>query len=803
MSEESESESEVKHEPSYDKFICPLTKEVMRDPVTLEETHNTFEREAIEDWFRDCKRRRVKPSCPLTKVELRSTHLNPSVALRNTIERWNKRNDATLLEFAHNSLSPGSSESQNLFALKYIQDVCVKSRVHKHAMRETNLIPQISSVLKSNIMSVRCKALQTIRVVVEDDDDNKEAVAVGDTIRTIVKFLSRGLMQERQEAVMLLCELSKIESLSEKIGAIDGAILLLVGMASSKAEDTQTIEKAELTLSNLERFEANVLQMAKNGRLKPLLRLLLEGSPETQFSMISFLGDHAFSNNEKVEVATTAGYMLVNFMRSGTREAREASLKTLNQISSCEKSPNILIEAGILPPLVRDLFSVGTNQVPTKLKEFSATILANIVASNANFKYISLDHTGRTLVSEDTIHNLLQLISNAGPAIECKLLQVLVGITNQETVMNVVASIKSLGAITSLVQFIGDTQWEIRLASVKLLKNISPYMNRELASILCGSIGELRNLIKIIIAENNGISEEQAAAIGILAELPVRDPRLTSCLLNEGVFPMIIYKVHSIRQGQCWGGRFVMPYLEGLVRILSRLTYVLESEHDSLTIACEHNLTALFTDLLHQTNGDDVQIISAMALENLSMQSIRLTRIPDVSGHSGCGLFQCFFNKPTTVPPGLCKVHNGICSAKDSFCLLEGKTVGKLVGCLDHANEKLVEASLSALCTLLHDSVDVEQGVLELWNAHGISPIIKVLIDNTTEILVQKSVWAVEKILRTDDISNEIADDQDMLTALVEAFQHGDHKTKQVAERALKRVDKLPNFSGIFQKNQS
>lgn len=102
-------------------------------------------------------------------------------------------------------------------------------------------------------------------------------MAVGDTIRTIVKFLSRGLIQEKDEAVLLLFELSKMESLSEKIGAVDGAILLLVGMASSKAEDTQTVQKAELTLGNLERCEANVLQMAKNGRLKALLRLLLEG----------------------------------------------------------------------------------------------------------------------------------------------------------------------------------------------------------------------------------------------------------------------------------------------------------------------------------------------------------------------------------------------------------------------------------------------------------------------------------------------------------------------------------------------
>ena len=51
-----------------------------------------------------------------------------------------------------------------------------------------------------------------------------------------------------------------------------------------------------------------------------------------------------------------------------------------------------------------------------------------------------------------------------------------------------------------------------------------------------------------------------------------------------------------------------------------------------------------------------------------------------------------------------------------------------------------------------------------------------------------------------DEIAYEISGNQNVGTALVEAFRHGDYRTRQVAERALKHVDKLPNFSGIFSK---
>lgn len=96
-----------------------------------------------------------------------------------------------------------------------------------------------------------------------------------DSIRTIIKFLSQEPSQDRELAVSLLYELSKSEILCEKIGSVYGAILILVGMASSKSENISTVEKI---LDNLEKSEENIKQMAENGRLQPLLTLLLEGS---------------------------------------------------------------------------------------------------------------------------------------------------------------------------------------------------------------------------------------------------------------------------------------------------------------------------------------------------------------------------------------------------------------------------------------------------------------------------------------------------------------------------------------------
>ncbi|CAA2964946.1 U-box domain-containing protein 44-like [Olea europaea var. sylvestris] len=802
QSDDSYLSEKLRVEPIYDAFICPLTKQVMRDPVALE-NGRTFEREAIEKWFRESRESGRKLVCPLTLNELRSTELNPSVGLRNTIEEWNARNEAAQLDMARRSLSLGSPEMESdiLQALKFVQQLCQKKESNKHVIRNAELTPMIVHMLTNSSRRVRCKALETLHIVVEEDIDIKEMMAEGDTVRTIVKFLWHEQSKERDEAVSLLYELSKSEKLCEKMGSINGAILVLVGMSSSKSENLVTVEKAHKTLDNLAKCESNVRQMAENGRLQPLLTFLLEGSPETKLSMAALLGDLVLNNDVKVFVARTAGSSLINLMKTNDMPSRESSLKALNQISSDEESAKVLIEAGLLPPLVNDLFRVGANQLPTRLKEVSAMIIANVVNSGYDFHSVSVGPDHQTLVSEEIIHKLLHLISNTGPAIECKLLQVLVGLTSTPTtVSSVVSAIKSSGATISLVQFIEASQRDLRVASIKLLQNLSPHMGQELASCLCGKSSQLGSLIQVI-SENVGITEEQAAAVGLLANLPERDVGLTRHMVYEGAFQLFISRVIRIRQGETRGSRFMTPYLDGLVKVLARITFALSEESGHMLALCsEHNLALLFIELLQANGFDNVQMVSAMALENLSQESKNLTKLPEIPAPGFCGsIFPCF-SKPSSFITGSCRVHRGTCSLKESFCLLDGQAVDKLVALLDHTNEKVIEASLAALSTLLDDGVNIEEGVQVLLEAEGIKPIVDVLLEKRTESLRRRAIWAVERLLRNDEIAYEVSGDQNASTALVDAFQYGDYQTRQIAERALKHIDRIPNFSGIFAK---
>jgi hypothetical protein len=624
-------------------------------------------------------------------------------------------------------------------------------------------------------------------------------VAEGDTVRTIVKFLSQEPSKGREAAVSVLFELSKSEALCEKIGSIHGAIILLVGLTSSKSENVSTVEKADKTLTNLERSEENVRQMAINGRLQPLLAKLLEGSPETKVSMAFYLGVLALNNDVKVIVAQTVGSSLIDLMRTRDMSQREAALGALNNISSFEGSAKLLINTGILPPLIKDLFYVGPNQLPIRLKEVSATILANIVNIGYDFDKVPVGPHHQTLVSEEIVENLLQLTSNTGPEIQGKLLAVLVGLTScPNSVINVVSAIRNSAAIISLVQFVEiHENDDLRLASIKLLHNISPHMSEELANALRSTVGQLGSLVSIISENTPTITEEQAAAAGLLAELPERDLVLTMRLLREGAFEKIISKIVGIRQGEIRGIRFERTFLEGLVSILARITFALTKETDATLFCCEKNLPSLFLDLLQSNSQDNIQRASATALENLSLESKNLTKIPELPPPTYCvSIFSCLSKPPVVL--GICKIHQGICSVRESFCLVEGQAVDKLVDLLDHENDKVVGPALAALSTLLEDGLDVVQGVRLIDEADGITPILNVLLENRTENLRIRAVWMVERILRIEEIAREVGEEQNVTAALVDAFQNADFRTRQIAEKALRHIDKIPNFSGIF-----
>jgi len=65
----------------FHQFICPITQEIMREPVIAEDCH-TYEKEAIEDWLEK------NPTSPMTRQPISAENLIPNLALKQLIAQW-------------------------------------------------------------------------------------------------------------------------------------------------------------------------------------------------------------------------------------------------------------------------------------------------------------------------------------------------------------------------------------------------------------------------------------------------------------------------------------------------------------------------------------------------------------------------------------------------------------------------------------------------------------------------------------------------------------------------------------------
>lgn len=158
-------------EPLYETFFCPLTKEIMDEPVTIE-SGVTYEKKAITEWFEKYENTE-EILCPVTSRKLVTRVLNPNIALKCTIEEWKERNEVARIKVARAALSLASSEKMVLEAIRDVQSICQRRPRNKLHVHGAGMLPLIIKSVELEDRNVRLATLELLRQLAEDDDDSK------------------------------------------------------------------------------------------------------------------------------------------------------------------------------------------------------------------------------------------------------------------------------------------------------------------------------------------------------------------------------------------------------------------------------------------------------------------------------------------------------------------------------------------------------------------------------------------------------------------------------------------------------
>ncbi|KAJ1378382.1 Zinc finger, RING/FYVE/PHD-type [Sesbania bispinosa] len=696
-------------------FYCPITKEVMVDPVETS-SGQTFERSAIEKWFAE-----GNTLCPLTMISLDTSIFRPNKTLKQSIEEWKDRNTMITIATVKEKIQSGDDD-EALHGLRTIQDLCEQKDQHKEWVILENYIPVLIQILGSRNRDIRNHALAILCMLAKDNEEAKERIAtVDNAIESIVHSLGRRI-GERKLAVALLLELSKYDLAREHIGKVQGCILLLVTMSSG--DDNQAARDATELLENLSCSDQNVIQMAKANYFKHLLQRLSTGPDDVKMIMARTLAEMELTDHNK-EALFDGGVLapLLHLFLHNDLQLKTVAVKALRNLSSLKKNGLEMIRQGAARPLLDLLFhrSLPTSSLWGDVAAITMQLATSTISQDAKTPVLLLE-------SDDDVFNLFGLISVTQPDVQQNIIRTFYTLCQSQShsASYIRTKLNECSAIPELVRLCENENLNLRASAVKLFSCLVESCDE---AIILENVDQkcINTLLQILKSSSD--EEELLSALGIICYLPENN-QITEWLLDAGALPVIYKHIQEGRDRDLQRSNLV----ENATGALCRFTVPTNSEWQKS--AAETGIITVLVQLLESGTSLTKQRV-AQSLAQFSRSSVRLSR--PIANRKGL----CCFSAPAEIS---CGVHGGICTVKSSFCLLEAEAVGPLTRTLGESDPGVCEASLDALLTLI-EGERLQSGSKVLAEANAIPLIIRFL-GSSSPGLQEKSLHALERIFR-------------------------------------------------------
>ncbi|XP_010253127.1 PREDICTED: U-box domain-containing protein 16 [Nelumbo nucifera] len=191
-------------------FRCPISLELMRDPVVVATGH-TYDRASIGLWIDSGHK-----TCPKTGQTLSHTNMIPNLALKNLILLWCREQKIPIEAEDSNSKSKVNSVIVNKAALEATK------------MTATFLVNKLSSSPSTEAAN---RIVHELRVLAKTDSDSRACIAEAGAITSLVRYLGSEDPNLQVNAVTTILNLSILDANKTRImetnGVLDGVIGVL------------------------------------------------------------------------------------------------------------------------------------------------------------------------------------------------------------------------------------------------------------------------------------------------------------------------------------------------------------------------------------------------------------------------------------------------------------------------------------------------------------------------------------------------------------------------------------------------
>ncbi|XP_027340460.1 U-box domain-containing protein 44-like isoform X1 [Abrus precatorius] len=649
------------------------------------------------------------------------------------------------------------NDEEFAIALLRLKEFLRNERLDGGLINEEAIIAILFNRLGSCKADNRLAIMRLLRSFAFGNDEKKEKMVDIEFLSAVVKSLTRD-SEERREAVGLLLDLSDISAVRRRIGRIQGCIVMLVAILNG--DDPVASHDAAKLLDILSSNTQNALHMAEAGYFRPLVHYLKEGPDMNKILMATALSRLELTDHSKLSLGEDGAIEpLVSMFSTGKFESKLSALNALQNLSSLTENVQHLIRSGIAGSLLQLLFSVTS--VLMTLREPASAILARIAQSES------------ILVNEDVAQQMLSLLNLSSPIIQGHLLEALNNIAAHPGASKVRSKMKEKGALQLLLPFLKENNIKIRSKVLHLLYTLSKDLTDELTEHLDET--HLYNIVDIVSSSTSKI--EQAAAVGILSNLPASDKKVTDILKRANLLPILITIMNSVTGSN---SSTTNSLADSIASVIIRFTN--PSDKKLQLLSAEHGVISLLVKLL--SSGSAItKSKAAISLAQLSQNSVSLRK-------SRKSRWLC-------VSPSVnayCEVHDGYCFVNRTFCLVKAGAVSPLIQLLEDPGREVVEAALYALSTLLQDEI-WEGGVNCIAKLSGVQGIIRSL--QVVDAKVQeKALWMLERIFKFAE--HRVKYGESAQVVLIDLAQKSDSRLKSTVAKVLAELELLQAQSSYF-----
>ncbi|CAN4124228.1 unnamed protein product [Withania somnifera] len=334
-----------------DDFRCPITLEIMSDPVTIASGH-TYDRSSILKWFRagNC-------TCPKTGERLTSIDLVPNLALKLLIKQYCYVNGIPFVETGR----------QNRDTVK---SVATTSVANEQAMKL--LANFLVGRLVSGTVEQQNKAAFEIRLLTKTSIFNRSCLVEAGAIPPLLNLVNSRNSSCQENAMATLLNLSK-NSKSQSIIAGNGGLLLILDVLKRglKMESRQHAAGTLFYLTSVEEYRKMI---GENPEFIPsLLELLRNGTDRGKKNvLVTIFGLLMRPENHWRVIAAGLVPLVVNLLKSFEKEDLITdSLAVLSTLSERLDGAMAVLYAGALPIIVSVLNSCNSRAA----KEYCVSLL--------------------------------------------------------------------------------------------------------------------------------------------------------------------------------------------------------------------------------------------------------------------------------------------------------------------------------------------------------------------------------------------------------------------------------------------